>query len=643
MKLIWIEINGYKRFGSKSKLNTQGKVISLIGPNEAGKSSLIDAINHIDKDVQIKTSGPDCELTRGGKIPRDQIIVRAGYLLESDDKISISHFKGGKDANWFIKGKQTGGEFSYEIRPPIEKDYKHRKNTIKNLSKTIKNEHFIESIKKSEIDVSIETIEALIKQLDSNDYNLADEVLKSINKHSKMLREIKNDSWPKFIQNLSNYLDKLSEYESNDPYGQAIGILDFLCPRILNFTEEDRNLKSDYNLEDTDFPKALINLASLAELDLGILHRLIKNNNIGQVETIIQKANLTLKGVFKDSWSQSSIHVHFKLDGYKLYILVGNVNSGFDRIAERSDGLRWFIALLSFLALKKADPKESILLVDEAESHLHYDAQADLVQMFAKQNVAKKIIFTTHSIGCLPEDLGTGVRLIETTSHIRSKINNWFWASDEPGFSPILFGMGAKTLAFIPIRYAVFTEGAVDLILLPTLLREAIDQDFLGFQIAPGLASASKDQIAYIQRDASRITFLVDSDEGGSKIIKKLKKSGVPEHLILSLPKYKGYGMVTEDFIDPIVYCQAVNQILRRRFSNETKYLVKNVPNANRPNSLAIWCKRKNIESPKRKSMAYEILDMANDQGVPIIYNRRKHVLKKLYSDIANIIGIPYK
>ncbi len=41
MKLIWIEIAGYKRFGEKSKLNTQNKLIALVGPNEAGKSSLI--------------------------------------------------------------------------------------------------------------------------------------------------------------------------------------------------------------------------------------------------------------------------------------------------------------------------------------------------------------------------------------------------------------------------------------------------------------------------------------------------------------------------------------------------------------------------------------------------------------------------
>jgi predicted ATP-dependent endonuclease of OLD family len=53
-----------------------------------------------------------------------------------------------------------------------------------------------------------------------------------------------------------------------------------------------------------------------------------------------------------------------------------------------------------------------ILLLDEIETHLHYDAQADLAQMLAKQEIVAKVIYTTHSMGCLPEDLGTGVRFI---------------------------------------------------------------------------------------------------------------------------------------------------------------------------------------------------------------------------------------
>ena len=66
----------------------------------------------------------------------------------------------------------------------------------------------------------------------------------------------------------------------------------------------------------------------------------------------------------------------------------------------------------------------------------------------------------------------------------RSKIKNWFW-SEGPGFSPVLLGMGATALAFASMRRAVLAEGASDLILLPTLLREITGEADLEFQIAP--------------------------------------------------------------------------------------------------------------------------------------------------------------
>jgi len=162
-------------------------------------------------------------------------------------------------------------------------------------------------------------------------------------------RTINNDSLPKYIQNIPNDLDELYDYESQDPNDQASEILDSQCPNVLNFTEEDRGLKSEFNLEYTNYPKALQNLASLANLDLDQLHNSIKNNDVGQIETIIQRANSRLEEIFKDTWSQSGVHVHLKLDGYLLHILVGSVDISFLSIAERSDGLRWFVALLSFL------------------------------------------------------------------------------------------------------------------------------------------------------------------------------------------------------------------------------------------------------------------------------------------------------
>ena len=73
-------------------------------------------------------------------------------------------------------------------------------------------------------------------------------------------------------------------------------------------------------------------------------------------------------------------------------------DDGLSTLEERSDGLRWFAALVAFANALEARP---IITVDEIETHLHYDAQADLIDVLAAQEFASKVIYTTHSFECL--------------------------------------------------------------------------------------------------------------------------------------------------------------------------------------------------------------------------------------------------
>ena len=114
----------------------------------------------------------------------------------------------------------------------------------------------------------------------------------------------------------------------------------------------------------------------------------------------------------ENRWSQPEVTIYLRLSNYQLHILIGE-DSQFENIERRSDGLRQFVALLMFLTHKPSYSIKPILLIDEVEIHLHYDAQADLVQTLAEQEIAEKVIYTTHSIGCLPEDLGMGVRVVK--------------------------------------------------------------------------------------------------------------------------------------------------------------------------------------------------------------------------------------
>ena len=77
MRLISVEVHGYKRFADPAKMNVDGKVVAVVGPNEAGKTSFLEALHHLEHDDPI---APE-DLTRRAGVPGDQVVVVAMYLL----------------------------------------------------------------------------------------------------------------------------------------------------------------------------------------------------------------------------------------------------------------------------------------------------------------------------------------------------------------------------------------------------------------------------------------------------------------------------------------------------------------------------------------------------------------------------------
>ena len=87
-----------------------------------------------------------------------------------------------------------------------------------------------------------------------------------------------------------------------------------------------------------------------------------------------------------------------------------------------------------------------------------------------------------------------------------------------------LVAMGANTLAFVPIRYAVVGEGVSDMILVPAVLKSHLMIDTLGFQVAPGLSSGDADQIAIVNKESPRTAYLTDGDDAGRKMRSRMTR-----------------------------------------------------------------------------------------------------------------------
>jgi predicted ATP-dependent endonuclease of OLD family len=201
-----------------------------------------------------------------------------------------------------------------------------------------------------------------------------------------------------------------------------------------------------------------------------------------------------------------------------------------------------------------------ILLIDEAEQHLHQNAQGDLIRMLQELSAVQQVIYTTHSPACLPADLGNGVRFVEPITGGLSTIRHDFWSLDRNehvGFNPLLIVMGAGAAAFSSLRGALIAEGVSDMLLLPTLIKLATGKPELIYQVSPGIATASKGDMAKLDLVASRVAYVVDGDEGGNAWKQQLEGANVPKNRIRSLPA----GVGLEDLLDRDFYLDAVAEL----------------------------------------------------------------------------------
>ncbi len=646
MKLVWFTIEGFRRFSTRSKINVDTKLVAIVGPNEAGKTSILAALEHLNHQTAFRLSGSSQETTRGQSVSPEDYIIEASFLLEDEDRQAISHIPEASEVRWFSLFKKARGGLETRQIPEPERDLEPRRLAITALD-AARSE--IETLSESTTGESSEDdatkkslqLDAVREVLSNEDQTLPNTKIKILQRQANMLDPIV-EGGSKQTQAIPGILRAVAESESlAHPVDSAGEALLALKPRILFFSDDHRLLESEYNLEEffkdkspLPIPTALNNLAGTAGLVLRTLYDAATIGDTGLTETLLDNANKQLRVLLKTNWSQSPINVRLRLNGRVLYVLAQSPGGQFDRVAERSDGLRQFLALLMFLSRQPGLDVPPIVLIDEVERHLHYDAQADLVQMLARQEVAAKIVYTTHSLGCLPEDLGLGVRVVEAKAgdHL-SRINNWFWNSDHPGFSQLLFSMGASTLAFLPMRFAVLTEGATDMILLPALLKEVLAVEHLGFQVAPGLSSATGEQLALVKNESPRMAFLTDNDESGRNLHSKIRTAGIPDRLVHSLPKIDGADTVLEDFLEPKSYVRAINEELRRSHGDGCKIDEAEIPRTGRANALDKWCQTKGINSPSKRAIAYLMLEARHEEKLAA--EEFQAVLKTLYEEIS--------
>ena len=659
MRLIAAELSGYKRFAARSEMDLDDALICIIGPNGAGKSSFLDALVHTSK-VEPFDQAERTRTEDGGVLTP---MVLARYLLDDGDLDALADIPEASEVRSFTAVKDDEHGLTFRAEPPPLRDRGLRLRLGQRLSEFIESP-WLEAAANAEAEAQAEPstmirplIEAAAEVASSDQETLDPDYIAALENAAGRLegiiqgsRPVESEALPKKYERLASDLRKVGETEKEPhPHRSVLRELRKRVPIFIKFEQVDRELASEYNLEgEPDLP--IGHLLALAGSSWQEVVGVVGSGDKGRKNVLLERLNGRLEHEITEAWGQTPLTVKLDIDGQLLTILMSMQADDYISIDQHSDGLRQFVALKAFLALH-ANERPPIVLVDEAELHLHYDAQADLVAAFEERDDVAGIIYTTHSAGCLPRDLGIGLRGIVPiykdvadrppvmTDH--SRPINGFWFS-ERGFSPLLMAMGASAFAFSAAQRAAVTEGFTDALLLPTLIREACELKHLGYQIVPGFARAQPEEILDFDLLASRVAYIADGDAAGTAHVEnKLKPCGVLDEQIVFLGA-EGSGLTLEDLIDPQLWVDLVNQHLNDRGA-PVQYALELVPSEARMRSLEEWCSAQStatekVEAPLKSEMLKALL--GSRKTSTLVAPEHKGTLEDLNTKLKSIFEV---
>ncbi len=550
MRLVGIRPENFRSFGGNtSKLMLHEGLTVLVGPNEAGKTSLLEAAQRLS--TGFKTIDPRSgaagqvasvkfwlELSVNDK---NKTLSETGHTVES---VRVTR-------TW---GEAAVDEWGFEPECPerAPADLEGAIDALNEVSDRI-------GIDTAGIVEDLRTYWRLVAPTSGQTLELT-AALNAFHEFAERTTHNAEDG-SDLRAGLAPAVAALLELaRSESPFHQLVQNVKGRLPAVLVFDQTHRGLKDSYLLSDVDGSQPLRNLLDLAKVDLSALGELP-----GHRAEAIQAANQRLQSEFTMLWGAERPYPKVTIDRDRIAIYTADPShldqNGLPH-SYRSAGVQSMIELVCFVgAARSATGAASfLLLADEIEQGLHYDAQVGLMSWLDKGIPGVQIMATTHSIGCWPPDIATQMNSLVRLNG-KSQVHNGPYGGQTAGATGLLEMMGASRANFSINRPVVFCEGAIDEMLLPFILRPLAgglhEANFIGSLSQ----SSGKRQPNYPALPSE--AFLVDYDDGAEQKKKNLvagdpAREGKILDLNFGLPDWP--SRTVEDLIEPDRYAQAFEQ-----------------------------------------------------------------------------------
>ena len=313
MRLTRIKLTGYSRFRD-ADCTVNEPVIAFVGPNEAGKSTLLRALDWLTDPKATSLPLP----TRNREHPPEdyEVVVSAVFIPSSSEikKIIALDLDTEEDlSTWtgvrLAIERQADGTPRTVLSPTLHRNPAAIKNALTSISKAgpadALDERAAVILDSLEIHLDIENVnwnsgrvQTLVSSRDELQ-TLADELTADT---------IEGEGEPEvfvLLDVLTSLESAIASVEAREPDELARELLEPLVPRFLLFKDEHRTLPAAYNVlnNDGNVPPALVNLLTVAGSSIGEIATAIQRGATARQST--QKNINEALSVIADYWSQN--------------------------------------------------------------------------------------------------------------------------------------------------------------------------------------------------------------------------------------------------------------------------------------------------------------------------------------------------
>lgn len=550
-----------------------GRVTSLVGKNESGKTALLEALYKLNPDVPERGNFIDLEYPRRKWLPSmkqsslpDDVLTTV-WEIEADDAQALN--------------EALGVDVLNSRKVTIKRGYGNKTTWSVDIDESRLVKHVLNS--------------ANLSGPEGNQVRNA----KTIAQILEALQNIESRS-----ENQQRFLDDLKEvYKRGTASLQVIDVLQKRLPTFLYFSEyyklpgkvamEEfavRKAENHQDFGDRVFT-ALLKLAGTTPEDIDSIA------TFDRLKASLEAVSNHLTEEIFEYWSQNTyLDVDFSFDharsedpapynsGYVFRTSIKNTRHkstvNFD---ERSSGFVWFFSFLVwFSQVKQIYDINLIILLDEPALHLHARAQADLLRYINERlKPDHQVIYTTHSPFMIDPDNLAGARTVEDViieeklegggkrdKLLGTKVSADVLSVDRDTISPLQGAVGYDITQTLFIgKHTLVVEGPSDLMYLKWFSKELQARGGPGLDrrwtICPvgGIDKVSS-FVALFAANALNVAVMTDFHRGQKKKVQSLKEMKLLKRgAVFTADMFvDGDEADIEDLIGRPIYVRLVNE-----------------------------------------------------------------------------------